>query len=215
MIISCVYPSRGRAKKCKENIIEWTKKCSASVEIIVATDSTDPAQPEYAKELYFPYLIHDNKSVVEATNRAASVSSGKILVYMSDDFKCPENWGGLIIDQFYQRGDFTKKPILLKVDDCLQRFETEVCTIPIINRPLYEKLGYFWHPAYLSMHVDEDIYHTCKKIGALKLAPQIKFPHHHYSIGKAPVDETYRRSEANWDQGKATFARRKAEGFPV
>jgi hypothetical protein len=84
-----------------------------------------------------------------------------------------------------------------------------------MNKALYDKLGYFWHPAYKSMFVDEDLYWTVRKLGALKAAPELKFEHKHVSVGKAPMDDTYRNSSANWDSGKATFQARKAAGFPL
>jgi hypothetical protein len=65
------------------------------------------------------------------------------------------------------------------------------------------------------MFVDEDLYWTALKLNALQLGSHLKFPHEHHSLGKAVNDETYRRSEANWNQGKATFSRRKAAGFPL
>jgi glycosyltransferase involved in cell wall biosynthesis len=217
MRLSLLYPSRGRAKKCLENLRNWTSKCDVSHEIIVATDSDDPQAGEYAKLLRFtPFLVHNNKSVVEATNRAASVASGDVFIYVSDDFDCPHNFGSLVLGEFVNfMGNLTDKQRLLKVDDCLQKFDVPVLTIPIMNRSLYETLGYFWHPDYKSMFFDEDLYWTCKNNGWLKKAPHLKFPHNHVSIGKAENDETYKRSAANWDQGKATFARRKAAGFPL
>ena len=68
-----------------------------------------------------------NSSVVEATNRAAKYAKGDILLYLSDDFKCPDNWGASIYQSVKDFG-----PVwLLKVDDCLQQFEVPVLTIPI------------------------------------------------------------------------------------
>jgi hypothetical protein len=90
-----------------------------------------------------------------------------------------------------------------------------VLTIPIMNRQLYERLGYFWHHEYKSMHVDVDLFYTCQKIGAIKNCEYLKFPHEHPANGKAPDDETYRRSAANWNQGLEVFNRRKALGFPI
>jgi hypothetical protein len=84
-----------------------------------------------------------------------------------------------------------------------------------MNRAMYELLGYFWNPEYKSMFVDEDLYWTARKINAVKMCPHLKFPHEHPSNGKAVTDETYQRSAANWNQGKAVFERRKKQGFPI
>jgi glycosyltransferase involved in cell wall biosynthesis len=213
MKISLIHPSRGRAKKAHETFLEWMKKApmGSGVEYVLSVDSSDPELEKYKGWGCDCIYVFDNNSVVEATNIAAKKATGDILLYLSDDFKCPNNWAQLIIEQF--QGVTT--PMLLKVDDCLQNFGVRVLTIPIMNRQLYEKLGYFWHPGYKSMFVDEDLYNTAEKLRALKFAPQLKFPHEHVCDGKAPDDETYRRSSANWNQGQEFFKQRKAAGFPL
>ena len=212
-LISLVHPSRSRPKKAYETALKWVDKSgldTKDIDYILSLDSSDPMLKEYYLE-WSCEEINDNKSVVEATNNAAKVSTGNILIYLSDDFDCPENWGLSVLKEF----EGEDKPTLLKVDDCLQKFDVPVLTIPMMNRALYERLGYFWHPEYKSMFVDEDLYWTTRKLGALKFAPHLKFEHQHVSVGKSPDDETYRNSAKNWDQGKALFAKRKAAGFPV
>jgi len=224
-MISLLHPSRGRPEKSVNNAYEWVKKAGCEVELIVSCDNSDPASDRYSDEYYhfdvvehevkhktFIHLIfNDNTSVVEATNHAAKIAKGDILLYLSDDFKCFDNWGLAVQKEF----EGENRPLLIKVDDCLQKFDVPVLTIPIMNRSLYERLGYFWHPGYKSMFCDEDLYWTARKLGALKNCEHLKFEHQHCSVGKAENDETYRRSAANWDQGKAMFAKRRGEGFPV
>lgn len=215
MVISLIHPSRGRANKAMATLKKWWAGYTHGVDFdhILSLDEDDPQKNDYLKKFHVPHnvIISPNKSVVEATNAAAKIATGDIFIYLSDDFMCPFEWASLVKKEF----EGVTEPMLLKVDDCLQRFEAPVLTIPIMNRALYEKLGYFWFPEYKSMFVDEDLYWTAKKLGALKLAPHLKFPHEHVSVGKADNDETYRRSAANWDQGKALFAKRKAAGFPI
>lgn len=217
--MSLLHPSRGRPEKSFINASEWVSKAwRVDIELIVSIDTSDPKALEY-HNVYadypkdFPILFSekDNKSVVEATNNAASMSKGDILIYLSDDFKCPENWFELVLKEF----EGETKPLLIKVDDCLQGFHVPVLTIPIMNRALYERLGYFWNPEYKSMFCDEDLYWTAKKLGALKMCPHLKFPHEHPANGKAPDDDTYRASAKNWNQGQQVFIKRKAAGFPV
>jgi glycosyltransferase involved in cell wall biosynthesis len=222
-MISLIYPSRGRAVKAADTADKWIKSAGVDVELILSIDSSDDTEKyinEFSRKwLLNPYgntwrsevVINDNKSVVEATNKAAKVATGDILIYLSDDFDAPENWGPLVLKEF----EGVEGPCLVKVDDMLQPFHVPVITIPIMNRALYERLGYFWMPEYKSMFVDQDLYEVVKKNGWLKLAPHLKFEHKHVSVGKAQDDETYRNSAKNWDQGKALFARRKAAGFPI
>lgn len=211
-LISLIHPSRGRAEKAFSTAWEWMNNAGVVVDYILSIDDSDLSAHSYENKFLTKHKVkRDNKSVVEATNHAAQESKGDILIYLSDDFKCPDNWGQLILKEF----EGVTEPMLIKVDDCLQPFHVPVLTIPIMNRALYEKLGYFWHPGYKSMYCDEDLYWTAKKLGALKLCPHLKFEHQHVSVGKAQDDDTYRRSAANWDQGKALFAKRKAAGFPL
>ena len=210
-MISLIHPSRGRPHKAYDTALEWLTMAGTPVEYIISLDIDDPALQSYLKKFMTKrQVIAENKSVVEATNNAAKVATGDILLYLSDDFKCFENWGRVIESEFHWYRD---QPTLLKVDDCLQTFDKEIVTIPIMNRALYETLGYFWHPGYKSMFVDEHLYHRAKKLGALQLAPHIQFEHCHVSVGKSPDDETYRRSAAHWNQGKQLFAQHKAAGF--
>jgi hypothetical protein len=214
MKISLLHPSRGRPEKACRTAKEWIERAGIKVEYVLSIDDDDPVQSGYMVLPFFQFgntIIEKNTSVVDATNQAAKASTGDILVYLSDDFKCPDNWGNLIIKEF----EGSTGPRMLKVDDCLQKFHVPILTIPIMNRVMYERLGYFWNPEYKSMFVDEDLYWTARKINAIKMCPHIKFPHEHPSNGKAVTDETYQRSAANWNQGKAVFERRKKQGFPI
>lgn len=214
--ISLLHPSRGRPQKSFDTVQKWLSKVKGitNIEIILSIDDSDLMAGEYWR-IYEPINViriqHNNQSVVEATNRVAKAATGDIMIYLSDDFDCPEGWDLSVRKEF----EGENRPLLIKVDDCLQRFEVPVLTIPIMNRALYERLGYFWHPGYRSMFVDEDLYWTAKKLGALKNCEYLKFPHEHPANGKAENDETYRRSAANWDQGKEMFRLRKAQGFPL
>lgn len=217
MIITVLHPSKGRPQKALACFQNWMSKAEdqSNIEWLVGIDSDDLAYYEYIKVFELDGLAKvrtsNQSTVVAATNLIAKESNGQILIYVSDDFDCPKNWDRLIIDEFLKHTG----PILLKVDDCLQHFSTGVCTIPIVNRLLYQRLKYFWHPEYKSMHVDVDLYETCKRLGVIKYAPHLKFPHNHYSNGKAAHDETYKRSEGNWNQGLEVINRRRAQGFPA
>lgn len=217
-MISLLHPSRGRPEKSFTNSKEWIEKAGCDVQIIVSIDFSDVGASNYVSlyknnGLNWRFCLTENMNdcVVQATNHAAKEATGDILLYLSDDFRCFDNWGLAVMREFEQES----RPLLIKVDDCLQHFQVPVLTIPIMNRALYEKLGYFWHYGYKSMFVDCDLYWTALKLGALKNCPHLKFPHEHPANGKAANDETYIRSAANWKQGEDLFKLRQAEGFPL
>lgn len=211
MIISLIHPSRGRPFKAKNTLDNWLSKSSKTIEIehILSLDEDDRKLKTY--QVFFKNaLVSKNTCVVDATNIASELSKGDIMIYMSDDFDCPVNWDLKLVDKFNN-----KTPLLLKVDDCLTDFKTDVATIPIINRQLYDKLGYFWNPLYKSMYVDQDLYWTCLNNNWLVLAPELKFQHNHYSNGRAKRDDTYIRTDGFSASGKIIYERRKKENFPL
>lgn len=213
MIISLIHPSRGRPEKARETREYWKEQSSGYIQIqhIASLDYSDPLAGKYTFGEGSIIVHGDNDCVVAATNRAALLADGDILVYLSDDFKCPKNWDLSISQQF----ESLVIPGLLKVDDCLQPFDKDVLTIPIMNKALYKRLGYFWNPIYKSMFVDQDLYWVCANSNWLIFARHLKFPHEHYSVGKAANDRTYRESEKHWDSGKAIYQQRKREGFSI
>ena len=225
MEIILLHPSRGRAIQARKTIDFWIERATGLHEIthILSVDSDDPQLELYRKlsqasDRFFTSVLieNQNKSVVEATNKAARYADeAHILIYLSDDFQCPQNWDELIRAKYLEYHHKMGDKFLIKVDDCLQKFEVDVLTIPIMTYQLYIKLGYFWHPEYKSMFVDQDLYHTCLNNNWLALAPELKFPHLHYSNGKAPMDETYKNSSAHWDSGKKLYHARRAQRFPL
>lgn len=216
MKISLIHPSRSRPEKAKSTYDYWMSRAAhpENIEHILSLDFSDPLHSQYA---HFgnnsSSVIDHNDCVVKATNIAASASTGDILIYLSDDFICPEKWDEKIMIRFRVADEDT--PLLIKVDDCLQKFNVDVLTIPIMNRALYERLGFFWHPEYRSMFCDQWLYWVCRNNKWIMFCEDLKFPHEHYSIGKAPKDVTYIRSDANWVSGQALYLKHKKEGFLI
>lgn len=221
MKFSLIHPSRGRADQARKIVDLWLTKASHlhEIEHILSIDNDDPQHEQYKKLFSIGSTIcsSSNDCVVQATNIAAKVSRGEVLIYLSDDFECPQNWDELILRSIDSLGNPSEW--LLKVDDCLQRFKADVLTIPIMNRNLYKRLGYFWNPLYKSMFVDQDLYYVCRNNNWLYFAEPLKFPHLHYTNPdpkmKSNIDETYKKSADNWAQGKQVYHERRRAGFPI
>lgn len=216
--ITLLHPSRGRSQKAKQTLDFWVSASSGEnqIEHILSLDEDDPQRKGYVSlfedsEKTKAVLINPNTCVVEATNHAAQLATGDILIYLSDDFHCPRDWDKSVIESVTT----LDTPLLIKVDDCLQPFTADVLTIPIMNRVLYNRLGYFWNPLYRSQFVDQDLYWVCYNNGWMKMRQDLRFPHEHYVKGAAPNDDTYKRNAANWNQGKEVYRQRKNEGFPI
>jgi len=187
-MISLIHPSRGRFSKAYHTTKDWISKSNSEVEHILSLDNNDPQVALYQDifnndlSLNTTIIINNNTCVVEAANHAAKKAKGDILIYTSDDFEAPNDWDKLVAEKFK---DNLHSPMLLKVHDGLQKFEAEVLTIPIVNRALYKRLGYFFHPSYKSMWVDADLFHVCQNNHWIAGAPELLFQHnqkhHHYN----------------------------------
>ena len=213
MKISLIHPSRGRPQLAHYNYRNWLGKASGNhaIEHWLSLDSNDPELKHYRK--LFKGLTNiitaDNHNVVQATNAAARNVTGNMIIYLSDDFHCPQNWDSELVNMVPQQPEY-----LLWVNDGIQGANS-MLTIPVMSAALHHSLGYFWHPDYESMWVDVDLWHVCQRRNVLLSCQHLLFEHKHYSIGKAVYDDTYREHDnaARQSQGRSVFERRKAADF--
>ncbi len=207
--VTLLHPSRSRAAKAFTTANKWLEEANVATQHIFSIDNSDPQADQYRG---FDMTVRmDNSCVVEAVNHAAKSAVGDVLIYISDDVLSYPNWGQDIkrICERYT-GEY-----MIKVSDGLQPRNAEVLTFPIMSKALYQRLGYFFHPSYKSMWVDVDLYHTCNNLGVIKHHPEILFEHCHYVNKKAPMDETYRRSDAHFETGRLINANRARQGYPI
>lgn len=224
MNIAILHPSRGRPEKAFTTMMQWYKDAGLPetlIEYHLSLDSDDPFLNDYlnlfitqAKRVRV--TVRPNKSVVEATNVVAALSANDVLIYCSDDFEAPELWlkrlQRIVDDMTRPKSNWVIKP-----DDALQKFSKGIITLPIMSRAAYKQLGYFWHPGYASMYVDEDLYWTAKYAEMLILRPDLRFVHHHYTNKRSLYDGTYARTESGEFHhiGKTLFEKRKLQNFPL
>lgn len=185
----------------------WMDKASGkhSIQHILSLDIDDETIPEY-RELFTQSLIvvenDPNGYVVGATNCAAKYAKGRILIYLSDDFLCPDNWDAWVCEKLEGK-TFTA----LDVDDQYQT-NRNLFTIPIITRDFYDKWGYFWHPAFKSMFCDNFMFEQVKRDGTIiKCWDEPPFIHLHHTTSDTKEDSTYKRSGAQYREGMRVFNR--------
>lgn len=213
-MISLIHPSRSRPEKALETFKNWINKASGEnhIEYILSIDDSDPEKEKYL-QLFDNAYVHPNDCVVQAANNGAANSTGDILIYLSDDFDCPQNWDRIIVSVLAFRLFPGQEKVMLHVNDGLQPMSNAVLTIPIMTRALYNELGSFFHKEYKSMWCDVDLYWSTKQY--MVDAPEIIFEHKHHSRGHCANDETYKRSELNWEHGLEIYNRRALQfGWP-
>lgn len=215
MNFALCHPSRGRPVQAYKTFLKWMGACTDSdtYQYILSLDHDDPHLEAYRKRFAqsgADIIVNQNRSMVDASNRAASaaISGAEVYILVSDDFDCPAGWNEAV------KAKMRPEPTLLHVTDTIQ---DRIVTLTIMNRALYERIGYMYHPGYFSMYADDDLTETARTLNAYVPAFDLVFPHNHFVNGKAKMDPTYERenSQQALSQGRSLFERRKADGFPI
>lgn len=204
-MISILHPSRGRPEKAKKTIIKWFESASLiPFQWITSIDYDDPEKDKYLD--IGRCLISQNASVVDAINNAAKIAKGNILMVVSDDTDCPDNWNSFLLKWLDGKNDF-----ICKTQDGTQPW---IITNPIMDRTYYNRFGYIYHPDYQHMFCDTEL--TCvADLTGRKLVSSIMFKHNHYSVTKEPPDAISKRADGTWDQGEKLFLERYKRNFDL
>jgi len=211
MKISVIHPSRNRperANKVFQAMIKTADKPN-NLQYIISIDNDETYKEKYqniCSDILNPItLISDNRYCVGAINNGAKASDGEILMVVSDDFdEWNQGWDTQIRNAM--RG---YNCVMLKTNDGSQGW---IATMPIMDRALYNKLGYIYNPEYLHMFVDTDLSSICDLMDCTIYRLDILFKHNHYTQLKNK-DEVNERNDATWNQGEAIYLRRWKENF--
>lgn len=215
MLISIIHPSLGRPVQARMAYDHWLKTASGDHEYewILSLSQADASIEEYHHSFLGTdaiLLVAPTKSVVQAANEGAKVCAGQIIIVASDDMFSPEMWDSRILHKF----EMIEGPGLLQIDD---QITTKKMTLPIMNREAYARLGYVYHPAYISMYADDDLRATAIANGMYYNGTDIVFDHRHFSVGKSKYDSTYRteNSPKAYKQGQILYYERAKLKFPI
>ena len=212
MRFSLIHPSMGRPEQALACFNTWRGFASdVGIQHIVSLSANDPTIDTYTSLFTTDdsaVIVSPATNMVAASNIAAERADGDVLILISDDMFPPMGWANKITP--YLDVDW---PVVLQVHDGIR---DDIMTLPIMNRAAYDRLGYLYHPDYLSMFADNDLAETAKAQGWY-VKCDVRFEHRHYTVGKAELDETYRKenSKTKWDHGQRVYERRKRDGFPV
>jgi hypothetical protein len=205
MKISILHPSKGRPFQALKTTLAWIEKASGKypIEYILSLDDDDTFTDQYFgmyEDTNVRVIKTASRSCVGAINEAARVSSGDILIVVSDDFECPLDWDRIIVKNMDM-----STPCALHVDDGITNY-SRILTIPIINRLLYDSLGYVYHPAFASMFADNHLYEIAERTAKIVKVNEL-FQHNHYTNRKRKKDATDHNhgSIERYNEGKSIF----------
>lgn len=149
----------------------------------------------------------------DATNHAAQCAVGRCLVVISDDVLPCENWDVELGKIGALWGD---KECVIRVRTAGTADARGLLAVQILNRRRYERLGYLFHPSYVSMFGDDEFSLHAERDGVIVDAPHILMRHLHWTTGEREMDEVYFRQNhrERYHYGRRLLDWRMANGFP-
>lgn len=209
-----------RASFIKNIAHEWMSKAAnpQAIEFIIVTDAGDAASAEAAEAAASvpgaKCLVQPDPPFccVTGWNMAADNSTGTVLVQVTDDFSPPMHWDQKLLE--LQPSGWIDGEYVVHVDDGYVR---DLCTLAIITRKRFERIGYLFHPDFLSLFSDTELTAVAKRDGVLLEAMHLLFEHKHPDCKKRERDavDLKHASSERWKQGEALFNLRKSRGFPI
>lgn len=218
MKISIIHPTRGRKAAAISTVVHWLAYADNpfQIEYIISVDSNDTDVWMSTLRL-FPHvdsnhtmdikvIKKDNRSAVDAINKAAERCTGDLIIVVSDDFSCEEHWDTLLLKELEGKSDF-----LVKTQDGLQ---PTLITLPIMDKTYYNRFGYIYHPDYQHMFCDQEMTAVGHMLGKI-ITLYLTFEHLHYTTGKSPKDVINEKNDNTWVQGQNLFNDRLSFNFGI
>lgn len=214
-MITCIHPSRSRPDLAKSTAKKWIDRAGIRVEYILSVDVDDPYVYDYSgmftDNIDVSVIVNLNKSAIQAINVAAKKANGDLLVVVSDDFDCPENWAIKLIEglSLSLADDWTDDDFIVKTKDGMQ---PTIITLPILSRKYYERFGYVYFEGYNHLFCDTEMTAVAHMTGKV-INSDLMFRHNHYLTGAMKKDDINIKNDSTWKQGENLFNERKAINF--
>lgn len=216
-MISIIHPTRSRPEKSLSTIQKWIDISSKTqqIEIIYGLDVDDPFLEEYKKQkikwnsfINRSLCIGRNTCAVQAINKAAEISNGNILIVVSDDTECFDDWDRVLVECVEGKTDWIMK--------CQDGTQPWLITMPVMDRAYYNRFGYIYHPSYRHMYCDTELTTVADMIGR-KIVSTLMFFHNYHSISSADVkaDSLKLRNDATYEEGRKNYIKRKEINFDL
>ena len=197
--------SRGRPGRLAEMADSWEATIAKPCKLVIRPDEDDPLLKGYTRREngYWPaeWEFH-----VGSPLQGAAQSHGWAFSRFPN-----ESFYGALGDDVILRSPGWNKTLeaeagswhLAFPDDGIQH--GKLATHPCIGGDLLRALGFWTLPELRHSYVDTMLHVVAAHLKLLKYCPHVFFEHMHPLAGKAPDDETYRRSAKHWDHDSAVF----------
>jgi glycosyltransferase involved in cell wall biosynthesis len=212
-LISIIHPSRSRPELARKTADSWLINCGCDFEYILSLDEDDPNLSQYNKPLPDSIIIiNDNKNAIQAINQAALISTGEIIIVISDDFLCFPDWGKKIEYLMEGKSDWILKTHDWKVNSN-ESIQDWIITLPVMDRVYYERFNFIYNEEYRHMWCDTEM--TCvAELTGRKVVSEFGFTHLNDGESKI-VDYVSKRADATFEHGRRIFTERKRRNFDL
>lgn len=185
------------------------------VEVVVSVDGTNPEAFKAAKSVPGVRVVLQETApfnCVRGWNKAASETTGKVIICMADDFNPPQNWDTLLLG--LTPTNWIDGEYVVKTED---GYVHDIFVLSILTRKRYEKFGYVFYPQYESMFCDTEFGECAIRDGVVINANHILFEHMHPDCQKRPRDgnDIIHGGKDRWNRGELLFKYRKGCNFPI
>lgn len=228
IIFSLLYTSI-RPEAVKAAVQLWSSRAARPelIEFVMTHDSGDAATRKAMLDVTTESTLgklasksscHEQTSkpgtCVKGWNLAAEKSRGHVLICMSDDFVPPHHWDHALMNLPNIGPRWASVEAVVRVFDGHVR---DLCTLAIVTRRRYDKMGAMFSEGYLSIYSDTELTHRALMDGVLLDAPHLFFEHQHCDNNKRnrdAVDDEH-GGQHRYKQGELLFNSRRAQGFPI
>lgn len=204
-------PTRGRAGQALRVLEAYRKMAGYPVAIEVVLDdddremlSAESLQRLAALDCAVAVGAHFDK--VDACN-GGHVRDWDILVLASDDMMpVRDGYAARIVWAVAEKFPHLDGAVFF--NDGFQR--SNLCTLPVLGRRLYDQFGHVYEPSYRSLFCDREQTDLLRAMGRLEYVDEKIIEHRHHVWGRADRDALYERNDAFEDADKATYEYRKS-----
>lgn len=153
---------------------------------------------------------------IHACNRDVVSYNGEwdIVLLLSDDMiPQKKGWDAQLIKEMEEHYPDTDG-VLWHNDGYVGKRLNTMC---ILGRKYFERFGYIYHPAYVSLWCDNEFMDVANKLGKQTYFEEVLFKHDHpMNMGSMETyDPLYRKNDKHFHKDKMTYELRKRQNFAL
>lgn len=215
------FPTRQRPEKFFEVLSIYQRlRTNENTRFLITLDTDDPSMIRGSSRNILKmwgnvdFIYGKSLSKIHAVNRDMD-HSGKwdVLLLASDDM-IPQvkGYDQIILDKMAEHYPDTDGVLWFNDGYVGNRLNT----LSIMGRKYYDRFGYIYHPDYTSLFCDNEFQEVSQMLNKVTYFDQTIIKHEHPMNNKRnPMDASYRRTLALYEQDKLVYERRKLNNFDV